>query len=232
MDFDFITIKFLIFLGFLSFASIQDIKSRYVSDKIWIIAGVALVPIILFELITGRFDLFATILSVLFAVAIVYPLNRIGFLGGADVFAIVLLALYMPTLEGNLLALPVIAVVANASALSLAGVCINLSRNISMILRSRDVFRGFEAEPTHRKIVALFLGYRPQEVKGLYLPMEINENGTRRFNFVIGRASSDFAKGRDIWVTPALPFIVYITAGYIFLFLVGDLLYMFKSLVF
>jgi preflagellin peptidase FlaK len=79
-------------------------------------------------------------------------------------------------------------------------------------------------------MVALFLGYRSQEVRGLYLPMENIENGRRRFNFVIGKASSDFAKGNDIWVTPALPFIVYITAGYIFLFLIGDILYLIKSL--
>jgi preflagellin peptidase FlaK len=232
MDFDFITIKFLFFLGFLSFASIQDVRSRYVSDKIWIIAGILLIPIILFEVIIGSFDLFATIFSAIFAVAIAYPLNRIGFLGGADVFAIVLLALYMPSLAKEMLALPVIAVVANASMLSLAAVGVNIVRNIFMILRNKDIFRGFDGEPKHRKIIALFLGYRSQEVKGLFLPMENVENGRRRFNFVIGRTSSDFASGNDIWVTPALPFIVYITAGYIFLFLIGDMLYLFKSLLF
>jgi preflagellin peptidase FlaK len=230
MDFDFIAIKFLIFLGFLSFALIQDIKSRYISDIIWVGAGIALVPIVFFEIIIGRFDLFATIFSAIFAVAVAYPLNRIGFLGAADVFAIVLLALYMPTLESKkLLALPIIAVIANASILSLTEVCVNLARNISMVLRRKDIFHGFEVEPMHRKIVALFLGYRSQEVRGLSLPMEIVENGTRRFNFVTGRASSDFAKGSDVWVTPALPFTVYITAGYILLFLIGDLLYMLKS---
>ncbi len=233
MDFDFITIKFLLFLGFLSFAAVQDVRSRYVSDIIWIIAGIVLIPIIFFEVINGSFDLFATILSAIFAVAIAYPLNRIGFLGGADVLAIVLLALYMPVVAGKeLLALPIIAVVANASILSLTGVGVNFLRNISMMLRSKDIFCGFEGEPKHRKIVALFLGYRSQEVKGLFLPMENIENGRRRFNFVIGRASSDFARGNDIWVTPALPFIVYITAGYIFLFLIGDLLHLFKSLLF
>ncbi|MGH9878622.1 MAG: prepilin peptidase, partial [Nitrososphaerales archaeon] len=145
MDFDFIMIKFLIFLSFLSFASIQDVRSRYISDIIWIIAGIVLIPIILLEVIIGSFDLFSTILSVIFAAAIAYPLNRIGFLGGADVFAIVLLALYMPTLAGKeLLALPVIAIVANASVLSLTGVCVNFSRNISMVLHNKNIFRGFE----------------------------------------------------------------------------------------
>jgi preflagellin peptidase FlaK len=231
MDFDFITIKFLIFLGYLSVASIQDVKSRYISDKIWIMAGITLVPIVLFEIITGRFDPLATILSTIFAVAIAYPLNRIGFLGGADVFAIVLLAFYMPVLPAKeMLALPVIAVVANASILSLTAVGVNFARNIFMILHNKDIFCGFEGEPSHLKMVALFLGYRSQEVRGLYLPMENIENGRRRFNFVIGKASSDFAKGNDIWVTPALPFIVYITAGYIFLFLIGDILYLIKSL--
>jgi len=233
MDFDFTLMKFLVFLGFLSFASIRDVRSRYISDIVWIVAGFVLVPILFFEVIIGRFDPFAIILSAIFAAAIAYPLNRIGFLGGADVFALVLLALYMPTLESKqLLSLPVIAVIANASILSLTEVCANFSRNISMLLQSKNIFHGFEGEPTHRKIVALFLGYRSQEVKGLFLPMENTENGRRHFNFVIGRASSDFARGNDIWVTPALPFIVYITAGYIFLFLIGDLLQLFKSLLF
>jgi preflagellin peptidase FlaK len=182
-------------------------------------------------MITGRFDLFASIFSVVFAVAIAYPLNRIGFLGGADVFAIVLLALYMPTLESEkLFALPVIAVVANASILSLTQMGANLSRNVSMILGKRDIFHDFEQEPTHRKILAIFLGHRSEKVKGLFLPMESMENGRRCFDFRVGRASSDFAQGKDLWVTPALPFIVYITAGYIFLFLIGDMLYLIKSL--
>ena len=232
MDFDLTTIKFLIYLGFLSVASIQDVRSRYISDIIWIIAGIVLIPIILFEVIIGSFDLFATILSAIFAVAIAYPLNRIGFLGGADVFAIVLLALYMPTLESEkLLALPIIAVVANASILSLTEMGVNFSRNISMLLGKRDIFGGFEGEPMHRKILAIFLGHRSENVKGLFLPMESIENGRRCFNFRVGRTSSDFAQGSDVWVTPALPFIVYITAGYIFLFLIGDLLHLFKSLV-
>jgi len=230
MDLDFTSMKFLVFLGFLSFASIQDVRSRYISDIIWIIAGIFLIPILFFEVITGSFNLFATILSVTLAVAIAYPLSRIGFLGGADVFAIVLLALYMPTLESKkLLALPVVAVIANASILSLTEICVNFSRNVSMLLQSKNIFHGFEGETMHRKILAMFLGHRSEEVKGLFLPMERIDNGRRCFNFSIGRASSDFARGSDIWVTPALPFIVYITAGYIFLFLIGDLLHLFKS---
>jgi len=233
MDFDLTTIKFLIYLGFLSFASIQDARSRYISDVIWIIAGITLVPILLFEVIIGKFDLFAIILSAIFAAAIAYPLNRIGFLGGADVFALVLLALYMPTLESKeLLALPIVAVIANASLLSLTEICLNFARNVSMILQNKNIFRGFEGESVYRKILALFLGHRSDQVKGLFLPMEIVENGKRRFDFSISRSSSDFARGSDVWVTPALPFIVYITAGYIFLFLIGDSLHFLKSIVF
>lgn len=233
MDLDLTIIKFLIFLGFLSFASIQDVRSRYISDIIWIIAGIALAPILFFEITSGKFDLLAAILSVTFAVGISYPLSRIGFLGEADVFALILLALYMPMLASKeLFSLPVIAVIANASILSLSEMCMNLSRNASMILKSKNIFSGFEEEPRHRKILALFLGHRSETVKGLSLPMETMENGIRRFNFSAWRSSSNFAKGNDIWVTPALPFIVYITAGYAFLFFVGDLLQIFKSLLF
>ncbi len=232
MYFDLTIVKFLVLLGFLSFASIQDIRSRYVNDIIWIIASIVLVPILFFEILIGKFDLLATVLSAAFAIAIAYPLNRIGFLGGADVFALLLLAIYIPTLNSKqLLALPVIAVVANASILSLTEVCLNFSRNISMLLHSKDLFSGFEGESRYRKILAMFLGYRSREVKGIFLPMESVENGRKRFNFGASRASWDFAKGKDIWVTPALPFIVYITAGYVFLFFIGDLLYFFKSLV-
>lgn len=233
MDLDLTIIKFLIFLGFLSFASIQDVRSRYISDVIWIIAGIILVPILFFEITIGKFDLFATVFSLIFAIGISYPLSRTGFLGEADVFALVLLAAYMPTLASKeLLSLPIIAVIANAGILSLSEICINFSRNTSMLLKSKNIFSGFEEEPRHRKILAVFLGHRSETVKGLSLPMETVENGKRRFNFSAFRSSSDFAKGSDIWVTPALPFIVYITAGYVFLFFIGDLLYIFKSLLF
>jgi len=232
MDFDFVTLKFLIFLGFLSFASIQDVKSRYISDKIWIIAGIVFIPILLFEIFTGRFAFFETIISAVLAIAIAFYLSKIGFLGGADVLALVLLAIYMPTLQNKeIFGLPIISVIANASIFSLTTVFVNFSRNVSRLMQKRNIFYGFEVEPMHRKILAVFLGYRSEEVKGLFLPMEIVENGRRRFNFG-ARSSSDFVRGNDIWVTPALPFIVYITAGYIFLFLIGDMLHLFKSLLF
>jgi preflagellin peptidase FlaK len=233
LDFDLTIIKFLIFLGFLSFASIQDVRSRYVSDVIWVIAGIVIALILFFEIIIGKFDLLATILSLVFAVGISYPLSRTGFLGEADVFALILLALYMPTLAGKeLFSLPVLAGIANASILSLSEMCANLSRNASMLLKSKDIFDGFEDEPKHRKILAMFLGHRSDTVRRLSLSMETTENGRRRFNFSAWRSSSDFAKGNDIWITPALPFIVYITIGYAFLFFVGDLLHIFRSFLF
>lgn len=232
MAFDLVTIKFLIFLGFLSFASIQDIRSRYISDVIWVIAGIVLVPIIFFEITYGSFDLLATILSVAFAVGVSYPLSRIGFLGEADVIALGLLALYIPMLDKPMFSLPVVAVIVNASIFSLSEGCINFAKNVSMILRKKNIFQGFEDEPKHRKMLALFLGHRSGKVKGLLLPMETMENGRRRFNFSAWRSSSKFAEGRDIWVTPALPFIVYITAGYVFLFFKGDLIQIFKSFLF
>jgi preflagellin peptidase FlaK len=210
----------------------QDVRSRYINDIIWVIAAIALAPILFFEIFIGEFDLFATILSVIFAVGVAYPLSRIGFLGQADVFALALLALYMPTLNKELLSLPVLAVIANASIFSLLGIFVNLSRNLFMLLQDKEIFRGFEEEPRHRKIVAMFLGYRTETAAKLVLPMESRIDGKRKFDFDAWRSSSDFAVENDIWITPALPFIVYVTVGYIFLFFVGDILHMFKSLVF
>jgi len=217
-------LKFAIFSSFLVAASIQDLRSRYISDIIWIIAAGILVPILIFEVVSGELDLLSLGVVAFLVVAITIPLNRIGYLGTADVFALILLSLYTPSAKvGTSIPLTPILVVALAGILSLGTVCINFARNLAMLMKKENIFAGFEQEPLHKKILAMLLGYRVKEVKGHYFALEKSEYGHRMFNFRNARSSAEFASGNDIWVTQALPFIVYITIAYVLTFLSTDL---------
>jgi Flp pilus assembly protein protease CpaA len=207
-------VRFAVFSSFLVAASLQDLRSRYISDLIWISAAGLLIPLLIFEMVDGTFNPLPLIIAVAIAAAITIPLNRIGYLGTADVFALLLLSVYTPSIDiGTSVPLTPIVVTIVASVLSLATLCINLLRNIAMLVRGENIFVGFEQESLARKVVAVMMGYRTEQARGHCFSMEKLYNGQRRFEFR-AKSSAEFANGSDMWVTQALPFIVYITIAY------------------
>ncbi|MEM3103856.1 MAG: A24 family peptidase C-terminal domain-containing protein, partial [Candidatus Nitrosocaldus sp.] len=90
------------------------------------------------------------------------------------------------------------------------------------ILKGKDIFKGFD-EPLYKKMLAFMMGYvaRP---KGYLFALEEVRDGKRMFNLA-PKADSEFVEQSDeIWVTQALPFIIYITIGFVLMLLVGDLI--------
>ena len=76
-----------------------------------------------------------------------------------------------------------------------------------------------------RKTLAFFLGFRTAAPNGYLFAMESVSDGKRRFNFHPG-SYDDYvnANAKNLWVTPALPFIVYMAFGFLFMIMFGDLL--------
>ncbi|MFN3621522.1 MAG: A24 family peptidase C-terminal domain-containing protein [Nitrososphaerales archaeon] len=62
--------------------------------------------------------------------------------------------------------------------------------------------------------------------------MEKEESGKRRFNFNLLRVDEDFAAKGDVWVTPGIPLLAFMAAGFIVAVFFGDLLaYILKAFV-
>jgi preflagellin peptidase FlaK len=115
----------------------------------------------------------------------------------------------------------------------------------------RSLFVGFENESVGRKAMAFLTGYKVQAIaleKGHMYPLEdvsVNENGeTLRKLMVLPKdetteevvkrvfqASKEGKITGEVWVTPGLPLLVFITVGLVVALVFGNLIWMFLRLV-
>ena len=181
-------------------------------------------------------NLFLAMLSVAITGIVSFAVYRLGLFGGADSLALFVLALLLPSYSGSLsgsasLLFP-LAVFVNALALSICQVVINVARNLVSWSQKREIFSGFEGESVARKAVAFMVGYRSANPTFSF-PIEAGSGAGRRFDFAIKRAeNAEYEKGKDVWVTPGLPFLLYLLAGLIVALLVGDLTGVLASVLF
>ena len=211
-------------VAMLSLAAASDLRSRSVSDWLWVAFGALAAGL---YVVDPPANLPLTVLSVVVTGAVSFAVYRLGLFGGADSLALFVLALLMPAygglLSGNPSPLFPLAVFVNALALSAGQVLVNMARNLLSWSQSRDLFLGFEGETAGRKALAFMVGYRSAS-PSFSFPIEAGEGAQRRFDFAIKRAeTAQYEKGRDIWVTPGLPFLLYLLAGLVVAMFLGDL---------
>jgi preflagellin peptidase FlaK len=237
---------------FLIYSSWSDIKSREVSDRVWLIfypVGFVLTAIRLFVQ-TGVWVLI--LVSLLSTVAISLLLPYLGFWGGADGKGFICLALMnplIPALDGNLSHIidpffPLV-VFSNAYVVSIASIVYPIQRNLRECLRGM-LFEGFEHESFLHKLTAFLTGYkvRIDELESkphLFLLESVCQGSTvrRRFEFdprinfdrsrelAEIRAAGSGLVGRGVWVSPGLPFLIFVTLGWGISLLFGDVVWSF-----
>ncbi|RMF32348.1 MAG: A24 family peptidase [Candidatus Nitrosothermus koennekii] len=211
-------IRIAICLVMLIIASIMDLKKREISDKVWIISGS--IGIILLIIDHSNLDLFYAI-SLGIVSIIAYAIYGTGMFGGADAKALVVISLLLPYYEINnsIHNIPALTVLTNGVILTIVNVFHNIIRNSIDILRGNKIFDGFN-EPLSRKILAFILGFKAKKINGYLFLME--DEG-KRFRFHVN-AYDDFVEdARDVWVTAALPFIIYMTIGFVIMLIYGDI---------
>ncbi len=193
------------------------------------------IPIVIFQLLTERYPeiyYLVALIQVLMVVSLAYILYYIGAYGGADAKAIMCLAVlfpFYPTYDG----LPFLNMGFGSFAFSTLAnsVLAAPALLIAMFVRNLVVegVRGLKGN-----LLYYMTGYRVRvdSIPKFHNLLEyIDESG--RFRRVRRAVEPDDAMLRRlrksgveaVWVTPALPFLVFITAGYIIAFTVGDLLY-------
>jgi preflagellin peptidase FlaK len=241
---------------FLIYSSWSDIVSREVSDRVWMVfypVGLVLTAIRL----VAEIDLWQQILlSITIAVAISLLLPYLGLWGGADGKAFICLALMnpvIPALGGSLFHIvnplfPLV-VFCDAYIASVFAVLYPMQRNLRACRRKR-LFEGLEHESYLHKAAALLTGYQVQidelESKPHLFPLEsihVQDSTVRRHLEFNLRIDSDCSKERaeiksaadsgllegGIWVSPGLPFLVFVTLGLAISVLLGDILWYFVS---
>jgi len=230
----------------LAISSIQDWKTREIDDKIWVCMGIAggmlTAADLAFQWSTSK--LLLTAISIALAFIIGFSIYYLGLFGGADAKALLCIAVvtpYPPKLVEPILPsinpfFP-ITVFCNGLLLSLLIIPHNLLRNISWKLQHRELpfFKSLN-EPGYKKLLALLICVKIKRELLFktphYHPAEITQpDGKAKLVFSItvkeDEEEQELLKKTPleewIWASPALPMLIFFTAGAVTALTVGDL---------
>jgi len=235
----------------LTLASISDLKTREVSDKLWLAYGPVGLAITIYRVSLEPMTLSLTAISIGISTVLAFALVFFGLSGGADAKALICLGLTLPlppTIVSPVLGFvhpffPVVVLITTYIASLSVAVWI-LGKNIILLARLRSrLFAGFEREPLWKKMLAVITGF-PAKTSQLqstfYLyPMEkiVDEkDGAHRTFQAYSNADvdrdevlSDFfdsmkkiGSPSTVWVTPGLPLLVFMLVGLMIGLTVGD----------
>ncbi len=239
-------------LAFLLYTSVLDIKYREVDLKIWFIFGIIASILTLLEIIAYGFvitKVLTLIISIMLALGIGGLAYYSDLFGGADLFALIVLAVLHPwsplePLFKLKIELPfILTILINSLVLSLAIPLANVVRNVmnynvvaklNMPIKYKlaYVFLGFPT--TIEKYLKMKFSYpltlyettSDGKVKVLYrLTFSIEEEHQEHQKKLRNMLSKGLLKRDDIiWVTQGIPLLVFITLGYIASLFFGDLI--------
>ncbi|MEE8114448.1 MAG: prepilin peptidase [Nitrososphaerales archaeon] len=220
-----VTASFMLLL-----VSFLDLRYREIPDKIWIPFGSLGIVFILIDAISqnGSFSPFLIALSVGLTGVIAFGIYYLGFYGGADAKALLTLSIIIPlySSESSFHPFTSLATLSNSLLLTLSVPIFMFIRNAFSLARGNKIFLGFEEERFISKIIVMFLGFRARKANGFVFGLEKEMNGRKKFDLAINRMDDEYARGSDLWVTPGLPLLVFITLGFFSLFVVGDLIFL------
>ncbi|MDH3385696.1 MAG: peptidase [Nitrosopumilus sp.] len=221
MEIDIFHIRILLALVMLSSATIIDIRKREISDLMWMIFGAISVAMLFLEpnLTQAAFGVgFSLIVAPL-----VLILWRFGLFGGADALGLIVLASLAPMATLSDSVISPFSILVNSTLLSVSPMAINFIRNSLLILRKENIFLDFD-EPKSKKVLAMFLGYRSKNPKYCF-SLEKRVGTKKRLNIVMHNSdTAEYCTTPDTWVTPGLPFMIFILGGFVIQLLFGDMI--------
>ena len=146
-------LPFVFTLSVLAYACVYDFKERQVSNKIWLLAYPAGIMITLTQVMLGLIDGSVVLVSVLSCVGLGVVLFWSGYYGGADLKALLFIALTAPSIPTmhlinpipHLLSLPLILIVfCNSALLSLVWPLTIFVLNLKDALKGNHMFEGIQ----------------------------------------------------------------------------------------
>ncbi len=223
-------LKIIIALLFLIEASRRDLKERLISNKLWVYMVAIFIPLNIIEYVIKPFNLIFAIAQFLFVSIFSYAVYWLGLYGGADAKALMSLAFAFPTYP-KFYMFPILSTGLGIFAFSTLANSVIVAPALVLIILIKNVLNRDLEFPY------CLIGYKKDidEIKFHNL-LERVENGKivrglRGIEAEEEEIEKLKKKGvKKVWVTPALPFICFITAGFIVAVFVGDIMYYFISL--
>lgn len=248
-------LRIVISISLFLYASWEDWKTREITDKIWVIMAACGVMFLIVELtfITEiGLWLILVAISIIFSLAIGFTLFYFDFFGGADSKALMALSILMPLKPEiewiNVESHPFIPIaVFNNSVIGAALMAVTmLTRNLMYKLRGKTLFEGLKEEKAWKKALVLLTGYKIPIKKlkdtPFVYPLErievVEGRIERKIRIRIGVTTGEEELNRiykmlktekmtgEIWVTPALPMLIFMTVGLLISIISGDVVYM------
>ena len=220
--FEISNIRILSALIMLSIATTTDIWKREINDILWIVFGAISIVLIFFEPSITNSIINIGISLIIAPVALL--IGRFGIFGGADALGLIVLAALAPQLSLSENTVTPFTTLTNAIIVSITPIFLNLIRNLIAITRHKNIFEGFE-ETRLKKIFAVFLGYRAKHPKYSFAIEKI-EGNCKKIDFSFHHAeNTEFCDKPDTWITPGIPYILYITVGFVIQLLFGDIIF-------
>lgn len=241
-------LKILFSMPFLLYSCYSDLNSRRVANKVWKYMLASGSGFVFYEILTdGLSYLMPLLLSGVIVFTAVYLLFQFGAFGGGDAKGLIVLSILFPSYPVfsfsekiyPLLGVPSIGfftftVLGNALLMTTLVPLGMFGYNLlhfspEMIKNPLYMFIGYQTEISSLKY---------KKHLGLLEKFELDESGSLKKTFT--RAGLNFdadqkpelevylKKGlieKDIWVTPGLPFMLSITAGFITAVVFGDLIF-------
>lgn len=221
--FDVNNIRIILAVAMLGIASYTDIRKREIDDRIWMIFG-GLSFVILFFTPNIYNSLWTVGISLIIA-PIALLIWRFGFFGGADAFAFIVLAALSPGSTFTEFQVNPFTTLTNTVLLSIIPIVINILRNVISLIRHDNIFEGFENETRKNKIIAMFVGHRSKHPRFSF-SIETREGNIKKMNFGMKNAdSTEFCSSPDTWVTPGIPYMIYIFGGFVAQLVFGDIIF-------
>ena len=227
IELDIFQIRILFALVMLGSATIIDIRSREISDLMWIVFGAVSVVLLFFEpnVLEAAFGVgFSLIVAPL-----VLILWRFGLFGGADALGLIVLSALAPMATFSDSPVSPFTILVNSALLSVSPMVVNFIRNSILILKKENIFQDFD-EPKSKKILAMFLGYRSKNPKYSF-SLETKVGKKKRLNIALHHSdTAEYCTTPNTWVTPGLPYMIFILGGFIIQLLFGDVILSFIGL--
>ena len=212
----------------LSYASYTDIKTRRASNMLWVIMGSIGAILLAVQYFTTGFDNILYLVFIPIMIAFMYVLFRLKLIfGGADAKAIMALAILVP-LEPAVLELPLWKESVMPFSWVIFSNAIILFILIPLSLLIYNIIKGNVEFPY------CVLGYKMgiEKAKQSFVwPLEKIKNGKRKFSYMPKKFDTHAElkafenEGiKEIWITPKIPFMIPLLAGFLASFFLGDIL--------
>ena len=224
VSFDEFYLRISLALIMLSIATIFDIWKREIHDILWMIFGAVAVVLIVFS--PNPLDTIKNIGISLIIAPLAIIVWRMGVFGGADALGLIVLAALSPQMSLSSNIVTPFTTLTNAAILSIIPIFVNVIRNLIAILNHENIFEGFE-ETKLKKTLAMFFGYRAKNPKYSF-SIERRNGNLKKFDFSLKHAENEqFCNTTNTWITPGIPYMIYITAGFCVQILFGDIIFNF-----